>query len=73
MGDPVDDLNTLRELFSTISINPPSCIVLLATIAALFELKSQIIQLLPTFHWLDKEDSYMHIKDFLEICAICRF
>ena len=72
MGDPVNDLKTLREMFSPISTNHLSCIVFHATIATHFELKPQIIQL-PTFHWLDKQDPYMHIKDFLEICAICRF
>ena len=38
-----------------------------------FELKPQIIHLLPTFHGLDREDPYMHVKDFLEICATCKF
>ena len=68
-----DNSKTLRELFSPIATNPPSCIVLQATIAAHFELKPQIIQLLPTFHGLDREDLYMHIKDFLEIYATCKF
>ena len=73
MGDPVNDLKTLREMFSPISTNHLSCIVFHATIATHFELKPQIIQLLPTFHGLDREDLYMHIKDFLEIYATCKF
>ena len=44
-----------------------------ATTATHFELKPQIIHLLPTFHGLDREDPYMHVKDFLEICATCKF
>ena len=44
----------------TITTNPPSCIVLIATTAAHVELKPQIIHLLPSFHELDKEDPYMH-------------
>nr|XP_023919355.1 uncharacterized protein LOC112030915 [Quercus suber] len=73
MGETGDDSKTLRELFSPITTNPPSCIVLPATFATHFELKPQIIHLLPTFHGLDREDPYMHVKDFLEICATCKF
>ena len=73
MGETEDDSKTLRELFSPITSNTPSCIILPAITATHFELKSQIIHLLPTFHGLDKEDPYMHVKDFLEICATCKF
>ena len=73
MGEIRDDSKTLRELFSPITTNPPSCIVLPATTAAHFELKPQIIHFLPTFYGLDREDPYMHVKDFLEICATCKF
>ena len=40
MGETGDDSKTLRELFSPITTNPPSCILLSATTAAHFELKS---------------------------------
>ena len=73
MGEIGADSKTLRELFSPITSNPPSCIVLPATTAAHFKLKPQIIHLLPTFHGLDREDPYMHVKDFLDICATCKF
>ena len=73
MGETRDDSKTLRELFSPITTNPPSCIVLPATTATHFELIPEIIHLLPTFHGLDGEDPYMHVKDFLEICATCMF
>ena len=72
MGETGDNSKTLRELFSPITTNPPSCIVLPATTGTHFELKPQIIHL-PTFYELDKEDPYMHVKDFLEICATCKF
>ena len=64
MGETGDDSKTLRELFSPITTNLPSCIVLRTTTAAHFELKPQIIHLLPIFHGLDREDPYMHVKDF---------
>ena len=73
MGEIGDYSKTLRELFSPITTDPPSCIVLLVTTAAHFELKTQIIHLLPTFYGLDREDPCMHVKDFLEICATCKF
>src|SRR4051812_616253 len=64
---------TLKELFSPISTNPPSCIVLPEVIATHFELKPQIINLLPNFHGMDREDPYMHVKDFLDICSTFKF
>ena len=73
MRETGDDSKTLRELFSPITTNLPSCIVLPATTTAHFELKPQIIHLLPTFYRLDREDPYMHVKDFHEICATCKF
>ena len=39
MGEIGNDSKTLRELFSPITTNPPSCIVLPATTATHFELK----------------------------------
>ena len=64
---------TLLEYFSPISSNAPSCIVLPTTNATHFELISSIIQLLPSFYGLEREDPYMHVKDFLEICSTFRF
>ncbi|CAL5350857.1 unnamed protein product [Camellia sinensis] len=64
---------SLRDLFSPITTNPPSCIVLSTTNATHFELKPHVIQLLPIFHGLEREDPYMHVKDFLEICSTFKF
>ncbi|KAM7484084.1 hypothetical protein LguiA_000093 [Lonicera macranthoides] len=73
MADEQEEAKTLKELFSPITTNPPSCIVLPATTANHFELKPQVMQLLPNFHGIDQEDPYLHIKDFLEICATFKF
>jgi hypothetical protein len=73
MANNVDDMKTLKELFSPITINPPSCIVLPTTTATHFELKSHITQLLLSFHGFNHEDPYQHVKDFLEICLMCKF
>ncbi|KAL6547860.1 hypothetical protein OROHE_009565 [Orobanche hederae] len=64
---------TLIEYFSPVTANSPSCIVLPATNATHFELKPSIIQLLPSFYGLEREDPYMHVKEFLDICSTFRF
>ncbi|XP_058211544.1 uncharacterized protein LOC131323714 [Rhododendron vialii] len=73
MAELVEDTKPLRELFSPVATNPPSCIVLPMTNATHFELKPHIIQLLPQFHGIERGNPYMHVKDFLEICATFRF
>ena len=72
MGENLET-KTLREYFAPITTNSPSCIVLPNTTAAHFELKPQILQLLPNFHGLDREDPYMHVKEFLDICSTFKF
>ncbi|XP_059446551.1 uncharacterized protein LOC132178111 [Corylus avellana] len=69
-GDPS---RTLRELFAPITTNTPSCIVLSATNATHFDLKPNVIQVLPAFQGLENEDPYTHVKSFLEMCDTFRF
>ncbi|KAH9762999.1 hypothetical protein KPL70_001024 [Citrus sinensis] len=70
---PVQAEKTLREYFSPLAANQPSCIVLPQTTATHFELKPSVIQLLPSFHGLEREDPYLHINEFLDICSTFRF
>ena len=63
----------LRDYLAPFQFNSPSCIVLPQTTASHFELKPGVIQLLPTFYGLEKEDPYHHVKEFLDICATFRF
>ncbi|KAH9803520.1 hypothetical protein KPL71_001801 [Citrus sinensis] len=70
---PVQAEKTLREYFSPLAANQPSCIVLPQTTATHFELKPSVIQLLPSFHGLERDDPYLHIKEFLDICSTFRF
>ena len=37
--------------------------------AAQYEIKSSIIQMLPSFYGLTNEDPYKHLNEFLEICS----
>ena len=43
------------------------------TRATHFELKPSVIQLLPSFHGLESEDPYLHVKEFIDICSTFRF
>lgn len=49
------------------------CIVLLTIAQTHFELKSQVIQLLPSFHGFERGDPYIYVKIFLEIFTTFRF
>lgn len=70
MSDKQEELKSLRELFSPISTNPPSCIILLPTAVAHFKLKPHVIN--AEFPWIRKKGSvyahgriFRHILDFL--------
>jgi hypothetical protein len=69
----VDHTRLLRDLFAPVATNSPSCIVLPPTNATYFDLKSHVIQLLPSFHGLDLENPYSHVKKFKDICATFKF
>jgi len=60
-------------LFAPIATNSPSCIVLPLTNATHFDLKPYVIQVLPSFHDLDLENPYSHVKKFKDICATFKF
>jgi hypothetical protein len=76
MGEPLrnkDPPKTLRELFAPITTNTPSCIVLPVTNANHFDLKPNVIQIIPTFNGLENEDPYAHVNEFLESCNTFKF
>ena len=60
---------SLKEYFTHSTYNSPSCIQLPEIAATSFEIKSSIIQMLPSFNGLDNEDPYNHLGEFLEICT----
>jgi hypothetical protein len=64
---------SLRDLFAPIATNSHSCIVLPLTNATHFDLKPYVIQVLPSFHDLDLENPYSHVKKFKDICATFKF
>ena len=60
---------TLKDYFTPTAYTSPSCIQLPDTIVAHYEIKSNTIQMLPSFHGLAHDDSYKHLNEFLEICS----
>ena len=69
----VDFTTSLRDSFTPVATNSHSCIVLPLTNATHFDLKPHVIQLLPSFHGLDNESSYSHMKKFKDMCATFKF
>jgi hypothetical protein len=72
-AENVDYTRSLRDLFAPVTTNSASCIVLPPTNATHFDLKPHVIQLLPSFHGLDLENPYNHVKWFKDICATFKF
>jgi len=60
-------VRTLRDHMNPTRTSAPSCIVFPPD-ASHFNFKSGIIQLLPSFHGLDLENSYLHLREFEEVC-----
>ncbi|XP_059458312.1 uncharacterized protein LOC132187905 [Corylus avellana] len=78
MGDQpipenVDLTRSLRDLFAPVATNSPLCIVLPPNNATHFDLKPHVIQLLPSFHSLEMENPYSHVRKFKDICATFKF
>jgi hypothetical protein len=69
----VDFTTSLKDLFTPIATNSHSCIVLPPTNATHFDLKPHVIQFLPSFHGLELENPYSHVKKFKDMCATFKF
>ena len=59
---------TLKELAVPALDQQALCIVYPA-LNTVFELKSSLIHLLPTFHELPEEDANKHLKEFHVVCS----
>jgi hypothetical protein len=60
-------LRTFRDHMNPIRTSAPSCIVFPSNVSHL-NFKIGSIQLLPTFHGLDLENSYLYLREFEEVC-----
>jgi hypothetical protein len=78
MGESLGNRNpprTLRELFAPNYQHSilHSVALLPTTNATHFDLKPNVIQILPTFNGLESEDPYAYVKEFLERCNTFKF
>ena len=69
----MDFTTSLRDLFAPVVTCSHSCIVLPLTNATHLNLKPHVIQLLLSFHGLDSENPYSHVKKFKDMCATFKF
>jgi hypothetical protein len=60
-------VGTLRDYMNPTRTSARSCIVFPPD-ASHFNFKPGIIQLLPTFHGLELENPYLHLREFEEVC-----
>jgi len=60
-------VRTLRNHMNPTRTSAPSCIVFPPD-ASHFNFKPDIIQLLLSFHGLDLENPYLHLREFKEVC-----
>jgi len=59
----------MKEYFTPSTYTTTSCIRIPNTNANHYEIKSSIIQLLPSFYGLNNEDPYKHLYEFLKVCS----
>jgi hypothetical protein len=62
---PVKSLDYLQPTRSS----TPSCMAVPANTGN-FDIKPEVVQLLPKFHGLDSKNPYMHLKEFDMVCAM---
>jgi hypothetical protein len=60
-------VRTLRDYINPSRTSAPSCIVFPPD-ASHFNFKPDIIKLLPSFHGLDLENPYFHLREFEKVC-----
>ena len=59
----------IKEYFTPSTYTTASCIRIPNTNANHYNIKSSIIQLLPSFYALNNENSYKRLDEFLEVCS----
>ena len=62
----------LREYFTPSKYTYSPCIQVPLVETVQYEIKSSVIQMLPSFYGLTNEDPYKHLDEFLEICSIVK-
>ena len=73
--EPNQDTNAprqLREYFTQSQYTYSPCIQMPPIAVVQYEIKSSIIQMLPSFYGLTNEDPNKHLDEFLETCSIVK-
>jgi len=65
-------VRTLKDHMNPIRTSAPSSIIFPPDVSH-FNFKLYIIQLLHTFHDLDLENPYLHLREFEEVCNTCNY
>ena len=63
---------TLHDYLQPTRTSTPSCMVTPNTVGT-FDIKPEIVQLLPKFYGLDSESPYLHLKEFTEVCSTLQY
>ena len=56
---------SMRDHIHPLRVSAPSCIIPLAEYVAV---RPYLVPLFPTFHGMENENPYTHIRDFKEVC-----
>ena len=57
---------SMRDHIHPLRVSAPSCIIFPAEDVVV---RPYLVPLLPTFHGMENENPYMHIRDFEEVCT----
>ena len=68
-ADQNQPIRTMRDYLQLPRGKSNSCIVLLVNTHGNFTLKPGMLQHIPSFHGMDSENPYLHLKDFEEVCS----
>ena len=60
----------LRATYMPTRMGMNSCIVMPED-SGKFTVRSGVIQILPTFHGMESENPYLHVKEFENVCSTC--
>ena len=60
----------LKATYMPTRMGMNSCIVMPED-SGKFTVRSGVIQILPTFHGMESENPYLHVKEFENVCSTC--
>jgi len=73
VAEELSTAKPMKEYFTPSTYTTASCIRIPNTNTNHYEIKSSVIQLLPSFYELTNKDPYKHLDEFLEVCSTMKF